>query len=87
MIVDGSGLGRSRFCALLPSESGASYRPAINAIKDMLTSNGPGMTSVVDRNLAQLSDLQAAYSDAGFSFRFHIPMNIRGRCSSLPVNF
>lgn len=64
MIVDDSRLNRPIGFALLPKGSRASYRQAINAMKDMSPSTVIVETVVVDRSLAQLNALRASYPEA-----------------------
>lgn len=62
------GLGRSEFCALLPSESGAGYGRAINGMMEMLHSGDKVQITVIEGGLAQINTYQTAYPEAGVTF-------------------
>lgn len=86
MVVYDSGLRRSVFCALSPSEDGASYRRAIIAMKYMLPSTSDMKATVTDCSLERLNAFQAVYPEATVSFcRFHILTDMCGRCDSLSL--
>ncbi|MBM6549417.1 hypothetical protein [Streptococcus dysgalactiae] len=84
MLVDDTGLGRSFFYAILPNESGASYRMAVSVMKEMCPGTSSCRTIVVDRSLAQFSAFRQSYPSADVVFcRFHILKDMKKKCNKL----
>ncbi|MBM6549365.1 hypothetical protein [Streptococcus dysgalactiae] len=53
MLVDQTGLGQTFFYALLPNESGETYKRVVKSMRDMCPGTSSCKTVVADRSLAQ----------------------------------
>ncbi|WP_432422677.1 hypothetical protein [Streptococcus dysgalactiae] len=84
MLVDNTGLGKSFFYAMLPNESGLSYKTAISSMKEMCPGTSACQTIFVDRSLTQYNAFRESYPSAAVIFcRFHVLKDMKKRCHQL----